>query len=69
MVHKGFIFFIVTLVLAAASLHAYPKGAPVNQWGELNHSKRWSSFFLWKDGTRQDAACALCPKTAALLEA
>jgi len=28
MVHKGFIFFIVTLVLAAASLHAYPKGAP-----------------------------------------
>jgi len=47
---------------------AYPKGAPVNQWGELNHSRRWSSFFLWKDGTRQDAACTLCPKTAALLE-
>ena len=47
---------------------AYPKDAPVNQWGELNHSRRWSSFFLWKDGTRQDGACALCPKTAALLE-
>ena len=46
---------------------AYPKGAPVNQWGELNHSKRWSSFFLWKDGARLDAACALCPQTAALL--
>ena len=29
----------------------YPKGVPVNQWGELNHSRRWSSFFLWKDGT------------------
>lgn len=47
---------------------AYPKDAPVNQWGELNHSRRWSSFFLWKDGARQDGACALCPKTAALLE-
>jgi aspartyl/asparaginyl beta-hydroxylase (cupin superfamily) len=47
---------------------AYPKGTPVNQWGELNHSPRWSSFFLWKDGVRQDGACRLCPKTAALLE-
>jgi tetratricopeptide (TPR) repeat protein len=47
---------------------AFAKDAPVNQWGELNHSRRWSSFFLWKDGTRQDGACALCPKTAALLD-
>jgi aspartyl/asparaginyl beta-hydroxylase (cupin superfamily) len=47
---------------------AYPKGTPVNQWGELNHSRRWSSFFLWKDGARQDGACKLCPQTAALLE-
>jgi len=47
---------------------AFPKDAPVNQWGELNHSRRWSSFFLWKDGTRQDGACKLCPKTAALLD-
>jgi tetratricopeptide (TPR) repeat protein len=46
---------------------AYAKGAPVNQWAELNHSRRWSSFFLWKDGVRQDAACARCPETAALL--
>ena len=47
---------------------AYPKGVPVNQWGELNHSRLWSSFFLWRDGARQEAACRLCPKTAALLE-
>jgi aspartyl/asparaginyl beta-hydroxylase (cupin superfamily) len=47
---------------------AYPKDAPVNQWGELNHSTKWSSFFLWKDGARQDGACRLCPETAALLE-
>jgi hypothetical protein len=46
---------------------AYPKGTPVNQWGELNHSRKWSSFFLWKDGARQDDACAICPETAALL--
>jgi aspartate beta-hydroxylase len=47
---------------------AYKPGDPVNQWGELNHSRRWSSYFLWKDGARQDAACARCPKTAALLD-
>lgn len=48
---------------------AYPPGAPVNQWGELNHSPRWSSYFLWKDGARQDRACDRCPRTAALLAA
>jgi len=47
---------------------AFPPDAPVNQWEELNHSPRWSSLFLWKDGERQDAVCARCPKTAALLE-
>ncbi|AYG96383.1 aspartyl beta-hydroxylase [Brevundimonas naejangsanensis] len=47
---------------------AYPKGAPVNQWGELNHSRKWSSLFLWRDGRRQDEVCARCPQTAALLE-
>ncbi len=47
---------------------AYPPGAPVNQWGELNHSRLWSTYFLWKDGVRQDEACRRCPRTAALLE-
>jgi len=47
---------------------AYPKGAPVNQWGELNHSRKWSSLFLWKDGRRQNEICARAPQTAALLE-
>lgn len=46
---------------------AYPKGAPVNQWGELNHSRRWSSLFLWKDGQKQDDICALCPRTTEIL--
>ena len=46
----------------------YPKGVPVNQWGELNHSRRWSAMFLWKDGVRQDGACEQCPRTAELLD-
>lgn len=46
----------------------YPRGAPVNQWGELNHSRRWSSYFLWRDGVRQDRACERCPQTAELLD-
>jgi aspartate beta-hydroxylase len=46
----------------------YPPGVPVNQWGELNHSRRWSACFLWRDGVRQDEICTLCPRTAALME-
>ncbi len=46
----------------------FPAGVPVNQWTELNHSRRWSALFLWKDGVRQDASCEQCPRTAALLE-
>jgi aspartate beta-hydroxylase len=42
---------------------------PANQWAELNHSRRWSAWFFWKDGERQDENCARCPATAALLEA
>ena len=47
---------------------AYPPEAPVNQWGELNHSRKWTSLFLWRDGQRQADVCARCPGTAALLE-
>jgi aspartyl/asparaginyl beta-hydroxylase (cupin superfamily) len=47
---------------------AFPPETPVNQWEELNHSRRWSSLFLWKDGHRQEAVCASCPKTSALLD-
>jgi tetratricopeptide (TPR) repeat protein len=48
---------------------SYSEGAPVAQWAELNHSPRWSAFFLWEHGIRNDAHCARCPKTAALLDA
>lgn len=46
----------------------YPAGAPVNQWAELNHSARWSTLFLWKDGQLQHEASELFPQTMALLE-
>ena len=45
----------------------YPPGAPVNQWIELNHSPRWNSYFLWRDGQRVDEHCARCPDTAKVL--
>lgn len=41
--------------------------APINQWAELNNSKRWSALFLWRDGKRVDHIQAKAPKTAALL--
>jgi aspartyl/asparaginyl beta-hydroxylase (cupin superfamily) len=46
----------------------YPPGVPVNQWVELNHSPRWNSYFLWRDGKRDEEHCRRCPNTAALLE-
>jgi aspartyl/asparaginyl beta-hydroxylase (cupin superfamily) len=48
---------------------AFDPTQPVNQWAELNHSPRWSAWFLWKDGVRQDAACDRCRATAAALDA
>jgi aspartate beta-hydroxylase len=42
---------------------------PLDQWKELNQSKRWSALFLFKDGTRNDPIAARCPKTVAALDA
>jgi aspartate beta-hydroxylase len=47
----------------------YAPGTPVNQWEDLNHSPRWSAWFLWENGLRNDANCERCPQTAALVEA
>jgi len=53
---------------AFAPYIAFPRGVPVNQWKDLNHSEDWSAAFLWKDGVKQDGACERCPGTTALLE-
>ena len=48
---------------------AFDPTQPVNQWAELNHSRRWSAWFFWEDGVKQEEHCARCPATAAALEA
>jgi aspartate beta-hydroxylase len=54
----------------SAALEPYisrPEGVPLDQWAELNKSRKWSAFFLWRDGQRVDAHADRCPITAALL--
>jgi aspartate beta-hydroxylase len=46
---------------------AYPEGVPIDQWKELNHSRRWSAFYLWREGRPLDDHLARCPRTAELL--
>jgi aspartyl/asparaginyl beta-hydroxylase (cupin superfamily) len=47
----------------------YPAGAPLNQWRELNRSRRWGAYYLIKGGVGVQAHLERCPKTAALLAA
>lgn len=47
---------------------AYPAGAPVNQWAELNHSDAWAAQFFIHHGIPQPVLRAKCPQTAALLD-
>jgi aspartate beta-hydroxylase len=48
---------------------AYDRGAPVNQWGDLNHSKRWSAVFFYKNGQEYPLTHTHFPQTAAILKA
>jgi aspartyl/asparaginyl beta-hydroxylase (cupin superfamily) len=43
----------------------YPSGYPESKWSELDHSERWSAYFLWRHGKRIDAHCDRCPQTTA----
>lgn len=45
----------------------YGKSDPVNQWRELNHSLRWSTFHLWRGGTPVHENLQACPQTAEAL--
>jgi len=45
-----------------------PSGVPENKWSPLDKSLDWGALHLWRDGERNDAACARAPKTAALVE-
>lgn len=46
---------------------AFGEGLPVRQWKDLNHSRRWSAYFLWNQGKLEDAHLKRCPRTAAVL--
>lgn len=57
-----------------ARADAFAPYLPADQSSQHARSHRlvgdpaWSAFYLWKDGVRQDANCALCPRTAAAME-
>jgi aspartate beta-hydroxylase len=45
-----------------------PSGVPENKWSPLDRSLDWGALHLWRDGERNDEACARAPKTSALVE-
>lgn len=46
---------------------AFEPGLPLRQWQSLNHSRRWSAYFLWNQGRGVPEHAARCPRTVALL--
>jgi aspartate beta-hydroxylase len=46
---------------------AFADGLPLRQWKELNHSRRWSAYFLWNQSRPEESHLARCPRTAAVL--
>ena len=60
-------------VMAAGAEGVVPymalSGPVADQWRELNNSRRWGAFFLWREGVAQTENLARCPRTAAALEA
>jgi aspartate beta-hydroxylase len=45
-----------------------PKGAPVDLWRELNHSRKWSCYSFWLEGRAYPDHLARCPRTAKALK-
>jgi len=46
----------------------FPEGLPIDQFRELNRSRRWSAYFLWNQGAAVAGHIARCPVTARLLD-
>ena len=47
----------------------FPASMPLDQWRELNRSRRWSAYFLWNQSAPNAGHLARCPTTARVLEA
>jgi aspartyl/asparaginyl beta-hydroxylase (cupin superfamily) len=45
----------------------FAPGAPLDEWGPLNHSPNWSVYSLWHDGERIPDHMRKCPRTTAVL--
>ena len=46
----------------------FPAGLPLDQFKELNRSRKWSAYFLWNQSQPQPGHIARCPVTARTLE-
>ena len=46
----------------------FPAGLPIDQFRELNRSRRWSAYFLWNQSEAVAGHIARCPVTAQMLE-
>jgi aspartate beta-hydroxylase len=46
----------------------FPAGLPIDQFGELNRSRKWSAYFLWNQGRPIQEHIARCPMTARILD-
>ena len=63
---------INVLVEESAALEPYvshgSKGSIEQKWRELHQSRRWSVYYLWRDGVPYPEHLARCPRTVAALE-
>jgi aspartate beta-hydroxylase len=46
----------------------FPDGLPIDQFKELNRSRKWSAYFLWNQSQPNAGHIARCPSTARTLE-
>ena len=46
----------------------FPAGLPIDQFKELNRSRKWSAYFLWNQSVPNAGHIARCPVTARTLE-
>jgi aspartyl/asparaginyl beta-hydroxylase (cupin superfamily) len=46
----------------------FPAGLPIDQFAELNRSRKWSAYFLWNQSQPNPSHIARCPVTARTLE-
>jgi aspartate beta-hydroxylase len=64
---------LITLLQEGSSvLQPYidiPEGMPLNQWRELNQSRRWGVYYLWQEGLPIADHIARFPRTVKALEA